>query len=88
MKKLKKLSTTKKIIYLCIINGIIWVYCSYILAFIGMIMGNEYGASIAESLSIAAVTEILGSIVAYCAKALLEKRKDFGQVREEYDNER
>lgn len=88
MKKVRKLSTTKKIVYLCIINGIIWVYCSYILAFIGMITGNEYGASIAESLSIAAVTEILGSIVAYCVKALLEKRKDFGQVREEYDNER
>lgn len=88
MKKFKKLSTTKKIVYLCIINGIIWVYCSYILAFIGMITGNEYGASIAESLSIAAVTEILGSIVAYCAKSLFEKRKDFGQVREEYDNER
>lgn len=88
MKKFKKLSTTKKIIYLCIANGIIWVYCSYILAFIGMITGNEYGASIAESLSIAAVTEMLGSIVAYCTKALLEKRKDFGQVREEYDNER
>lgn len=88
MKKSKKLPTTKKLIYLCVINGIIWVYCSYILAFIGMATGNEYGASIAESLSIAAVTEILGSILAYCAKALLEKRKDFGQVGKEFENER
>lgn len=87
MKKTKKLPTTKKLVYLCVINGIIWVYCSYILAFIGMITGNEYSASIAESLSIAAVTEILGVIISYCAKSLFEKRKDFGQVGKDY-NER
>ena len=79
-KKRKKLSTTKKILWLCLLNGILWVWCSYALAFIGMFRENYAGASIAESLSSAAITEIIGVVLVYCLKSLFEKRKDFGEV--------
>lgn len=78
--KKKKISTTKRIVWLCLINGLLWVWCSYVLAFIGMFRENYTGASIAESLSSVAVTEIIGVVLAYCIKSLLEKRKDFGEV--------
>ena len=82
MKRLKKrrVPTTKKILWICLVNGILWVWCSYALAFIGMFRENYAGASIAESLSSAAITEIIGVVLVYCLKALLEKRKDFGEV--------
>ena len=71
-KKRKKLSTTKKILWLCLLNGILWVWCSYALAFIGMLSENYAGASIAESLSSAAITEIIGVVLTYCLKSLFE----------------
>ena len=78
--KKKKISTTKRIVWLCLLNGILWVWCSYALAFIGMFRENYAGASIAESLSSAAITEIIGVVLVYCLKSLFEKRKDFGEV--------
>lgn len=79
-KKRKKLCTTKKILWICLINGILWVWCSYALAFLGMLNENYTGASIAESLSSAAITEIIGVVLVYSMKSLFEKRKDFGEV--------
>lgn len=79
-KKRKRLPTTKKLLWLCLINGILWVWCSYALAFLGMLSENYTGASIAESLSSAAITEIIGVVLVYCTKSLFEKRKDFGEV--------
>lgn len=76
----KKVPTTKKIIWLCLINGLLWVWCSYVLAFIGMTNENYTGVSIAESLSTAAIAEIIGVVLVYCLKSLFEKRKDFGEV--------
>lgn len=78
--KKKKISTTKRIVWLCLINGLLWVWCSYVLAFISMFRENYTGASIAESLSSVAVTEIIGVVLVYCLKSLFEKRKDFGEV--------
>lgn len=69
----RKTTTTKRIVWLCLANGIGWVWCSYVLAYLGK-------AAIAESLSRAAVTEIIGVITVYCLKALLEKRPNFGAV--------
>lgn len=71
-----KKTTTKRLVWFCVGNGIAWVWCSYILAFLG-----RY--AIAESLSTAAVTEILGVVLVYGLKSLLEKRKDFGSVGEQ-----
>ena len=58
-------TTMKKIVWICLINGILWVWCSYILAALDKLQ-------IAESLSQVAVTEIIGVVLAYALKALVE----------------
>lgn len=50
--------TTKRVIWACLLNGIAWVWCSYILAYMDKVQ-------IAESLSQVAVTEIIGVVLAY-----------------------
>ena len=85
--KKRGMPTTKKVLWVCLINGILWVWCSYILAFVGMFKDSYTGASIAESLSSVAVTEIIGVVLVYCLKALFEKRKDFGSVGKENTDE-
>lgn len=61
----KTISTMKKIVIFCLVNGVAWVWCSYILAFLGH-------DAIAESLSQVALAEIVGVVVAYAAKSVLE----------------
>ena len=58
----RKQETTKKMIWVCLINGFAWVWCSYILAYLDK-------TQIAESLSQVAVTEIIGVVLAYCIKS-------------------
>ena len=60
-----KKTTTKRVVWACLINGILWVWTSYILAYLGR-------ADIAESLSKAAITEIIGVVLIYCLKSLFE----------------
>lgn len=72
-----KVQFTKKIVSFCLINGVLWCWCSYILAYLGRV-------EIAESLSQTAVTEILGVVLVYCAKALFEKKESFGNVTDNY----
>lgn len=71
-----KKTTTKRAVWFCLCNGTAWVWCSYILAYIGK-------AEIAESLSRAAVTEIIGVVLIYCLKSLFEKKPSFGGVGKE-----
>ncbi|MCD7947975.1 MAG: hypothetical protein LUG13_06745 [Oscillospiraceae bacterium] len=61
----RKSTTTKIIIITCLINGILWVWCSYLLAYLGR-------TEIAESLSKVAITEIIGVVLVYCLKSLVE----------------
>lgn len=61
----KEMETTKKVIWVCLINGFAWVWCSYILAYLDKMQ-------IAESLSQVAVTEIIGVVLAYCVKSAVE----------------
>ena len=61
----RKQETTKKMIWVCLINGFAWVWCSYILAYLDK-------TQIAESLSQVAVTEIIGAVLAYCIKSAVE----------------
>ena len=61
----KKATTMKIIVWVCLLNGIAWVWCSYILAW----MGRE---QIAESLSQVALTEIIGVVLVYAIKAAVE----------------
>lgn len=58
-------TTTKKLVWVCLINGIAWVWCSYFLAYLGR-------ADIAESLSKVAITELISVILVYCLKSLFE----------------
>ena len=60
-----KPSATKRIVWACLINGIGWVWCSYVLAWCGR-------TDIAESLSKVAITEIIGVVLVYCLKSLFE----------------
>ena len=69
----KRKNTTKCIVGWCLMNGIAWVWCSYVLAFLGK-------TDIAEGLSKVAVTEIVGVVLIYCVKSLFEKRDGFGAV--------
>lgn len=60
-----KATTTKRIVWLCLGNGMLWVWCSYLLAWCGR-------DDIAENLSKAAVTEIIGVVLVYALKSLFE----------------
>ena len=60
-----KRETTKQIVWVCLLNGFAWVWCSYLLAYLGR-------EQIAESLSQVAITEIIGVVLAYCLKSLFE----------------
>lgn len=55
----------KKIVIFCLVNGVAWVWCSYILAFMGY-------DTIAESLSQVALAEIIGVTLTYAIKSVLE----------------
>lgn len=58
-------SFTKLAVAVVLINACAWVWCSYILAYLG-----RY--EIAESLSQTAVTAIIGTFVTYAVKSLFE----------------
>lgn len=60
-----KRTTTKMLVWACLLNGIGWVWCSYILAWCGR-------SDIAESLSKVAITEIIAVILTYALKSLAE----------------
>lgn len=61
----KRMETMKMVVWICLANGFAWVWCSYILAFLDKIQ-------IAETLSQAAVTQIIGVVLAYAIKSAIE----------------
>lgn len=64
-RKWPKIEMTKLVIWVCLVNGIAWVWMSYYLAF-------REKTQIAEGLSQVAVTEIIGVVLAYCIKSAVE----------------
>ena len=64
-RKKKRKETSKRIVWVCLINGFLWVWCSYLLAYLGR-------EQIAETLSQVAITEIIGVVLVYCVKSLFE----------------
>lgn len=62
----KQIETMKAVLWFGMVNGCGWVWCSYLLAYLGR-------EQIAESLSGKAVTEIISLVIAYAAKALVEQ---------------
>ena len=65
MRSENRTTTSKRIVWFCLINGIAWVWCSYLLAYLGR-------AEIAENLSTVALTEIVAVVLTYSIKSLLE----------------
>lgn len=63
--RVKPAETGKKIVWLILTNAIAWIWCSYILAFLGR-------EQIAESLSQVAVTSLVGTVLVYCTKSTIE----------------
>lgn len=61
----KPIETMKAIVWLCLCNGCGWVWCSYLLAYLGR-------SEIAQSLSQVALTEIVAVVLAYALKSLAE----------------
>ena len=59
------MSTTKQLIWLFSINGILWIWCSYILAFMDKIQ-------IAESLSSNVCTIVIGQMAMYLVTKTVE----------------
>lgn len=64
-KRVDKKETTKRVVWFLLANGVAWVWCSYILAYLGR-------TEIAESLSKVALTEIVAVAFVYFLKALFE----------------
>lgn len=81
-KKLTKKEYSKKATTIILAFAIIDVQLSYILAFIGM-------AEIAETLSVAMVTEIIGVFGGYLIKAYLGKKNEEKNriLEEQYERE-
>lgn len=61
----KRMETMKAVVWFCLCNGCGWVWCSYLLAYLGR-------AEIAQSLSQVALTEIVAVVLAYALKSLAE----------------
>lgn len=61
----KPFTTMKWVVLFSLLNGYAWVWCSYILAFM-----DKY--TIAEQLSQVAITEIIGVVLVYALKSLVE----------------
>lgn len=61
----KLFETMKAALWFCLLNGCGWVWCSYLLAYLGR-------EQIAENLSQVAVKEIIAAFVVYGGKALVE----------------
>lgn len=61
----KPFTTMKWVVLFSLLNGYVWVWCSYILAFM-----DKY--TIAEQLSQVAITEIIGVVLVYALKSLVE----------------
>lgn len=64
-KREKKKETAKQVVWFLLANGVAWVWCSYVLAYLGR-------SEIAESLSKVALTEIIAVAFSYFLKALFE----------------
>lgn len=71
----KLMSTSKKIIWLLTINGILWIWCTYLLAWFDKVQ-------IAETLSSNICTVVLGQTLGYlitsCVSAIFRYNPKFG----------
>lgn len=69
----KNVTTSKKIVWFLLINGILWVWASYLLAYLGK-------DQIAESLSSTICTVILGDVIGYFIKSTIENISKYTDI--------
>ena len=60
-----QLTTSKKLVWFLIINAVVWIYCSYLLAWFGR-------EQIAESLSTTVCSTILGAMITYLTTSTIQ----------------
>lgn len=60
-----KIETMKAVVWFCLCNGCAWVWCSYLLAYLGR-------TEIAQGLSQVALTEIVAVVLSYAIKSAVE----------------
>lgn len=70
-------TTSKQLIWFFAINGVLWIWCSYILAFIGK-------EQIAESLSSTVCQVIIGTCVAYLVTSTVENVSKYNPIFAKY----
>lgn len=58
-------TTSKRVVWFILINGVAWIWCSYILAYLQRV-------EIAEELSKVALTTIVATVLGYYLKSLFE----------------
>lgn len=58
-------STSKKVVWFILLNGVAWIWCSYLLAYLQR-------TEIAEELSKVALTSIVATVLGYYLKSLFE----------------
>lgn len=73
----KYVTYTKRWLTFILINGVIWVYLSFALAFLDK-------AQIAETLATTVVTGVIAAMIGYFAKSSFEKK--IGKEREDNEN--
>jgi ABC-type transport system involved in cytochrome bd biosynthesis fused ATPase/permease subunit len=69
---------SKKLVWLFAINSVVWVYLSYLLAFLGK-------EQIAENLSEKIVIQIIGVTLIYCVKSLFENLSKHNSWPDKFD---
>lgn len=65
LKKKDPAETTKRVVWFILLNGVLWIWCSYLLAYLQRV-------EIAEELSKVALTTIVATVLGYYGKSLTE----------------
>jgi ABC-type transport system involved in cytochrome bd biosynthesis fused ATPase/permease subunit len=68
---------SKKIVMFVLVNSIVWIYLSYILAFLNK--------EIAENLSVTVVVQLVSVVFIYCLKALFENLSKHNSWPDKFD---
>lgn len=64
-KKKREATTSKRVVWFILLNGVAWIWCSYALAYLQRV-------EIAEELSKVALTSIVATVLGYYLKSLFE----------------
>lgn len=63
--EISRATTSKRVVWFILLNGVLWIWCSYALAYLQRV-------EIAEELSKVALTSIVATVLGYYLKSLFE----------------